>query len=304
MTQDYELEIIGDSGSIFRSFDVDGFRTIGVKKDEPFEIRFKNHTGNLIQVRFSLDGTDILTGEVASTKPTGKMWVVGAYDTMSLKSWPETNNGGARFVFTNKEKSVAVNTHGNTSGIGLIAAAVYVEYNGYYTNFNTPPYTWCINPPNITMPNMYKYGDVIYGSGTTGVINTGETFDTYDASNFSGGTYATSDVSIAASACNDVFTAASNVNIVAQPEENFAIGAGEYAAQQLNEVGGLLRPVLDDVIQIKYLPWSVLSKKISKQEQKTPNAFPGDKKNINLDKVPKVQKPKKQPLQEQYRFAS
>ena len=118
---DYNLKVISQDkrnvGSIFRTFNIDGDDIIGVEEHEPFELRFENNTYNAVQIRLSIDGTDVLTGKPASTKPKGDMFLVEPRGAMRLKAWPENMSGGARFVFATTEKSVAVNTHGNTAGI-------------------------------------------------------------------------------------------------------------------------------------------------------------------------------------------
>src|SRR5208283_463285 len=127
----FTLEIISHHPQFakksLRKYYVDGIETVGAWGDEPFEIRFKNNTYQKVQVKLSLDGTDILTGKLADTELSPKMWVVNAYDTLSLKAWPEDNNGGAGFVFTGADNSVAGHTHGNLSSRGIIAAAVFTE---------------------------------------------------------------------------------------------------------------------------------------------------------------------------------
>lgn len=251
---DYEFSIINEEEETYRIFDVGDERVIGVVKSEPFMIRFKNNTSSKVQVRLSVDGTDILTGDLASTKPTGKMWLVDAHKTLELKAWPETTNGGARFVFTSEKQSVAVNTHGNRDGIGLIAAAVYVEkpnsYRYFVSGFNS-----------FTM--MPKFGSSSYKTRSIGSNN--DDFQLFDSS--------------------------------------VAVGAGEHVEQKISETAGLYQPVLNDILQIRYMPWQKLQKLV--KTAKTSNAFPGDKskKLINLSNVPKVPKARtKKSKQEVQRF--
>ena len=67
----YSLEVISHHPTFknksLRKYYVDGIDTIGAWGDEPFEIVFKNNTWQKVQVKLSLDGTDILTGEPANT---------------------------------------------------------------------------------------------------------------------------------------------------------------------------------------------------------------------------------------------
>lgn len=253
---DYEFEIINNEDETYRTFNVDDENIIGIVKNEAFKIRFKNNTNQKVQVRLSVDGTDILTGDLASTKPTGKMWFVDAYKMLELRAWPETTNGGARFVFASEKQSVAVNTHGNRDGIGLIAAAVYVEKpHGFY---------------------YHTYGSnsfIKFGAGA------GAGAGRFGSSNRVPGLYK---------------------SIIRETCDSVAVGAGEHVEQNISETTGLYHPVLNDILQIRYMPWQKLQKLV--KSTKGSNAFPGDKpkKLINISKVPKVKS--KKPKQEVQRF--
>ena len=124
-----------------KKYGIDGVETIGVWGDESFAIRFHNNTPEDVQVKFSIDGTDILTGELADTNTAGQMWLVKRYNQICLSAWPENSKGGAAFVFTSANNGVALNTHGDISNRGIIAAAVFEE--GAPREIFTKSYTKC-----------------------------------------------------------------------------------------------------------------------------------------------------------------
>lgn len=132
---DYSLEIISHlpqfKGQRFVQHYVNGMNTIGVWGNEGYEIRFSNNSTRKVQLRLSIDGTDILTGEKATLDPQGKMWVVEAQQTLGLQAWPETTHSGARFVFASggDAATVAHNIHGDLSNKGIIGAAVFTDGN-------------------------------------------------------------------------------------------------------------------------------------------------------------------------------
>lgn len=81
MTNSYELDIISRhtkfDGKTLTKHHVDGIDTIGVWGEEPFEIVFRNNTHEKVQVRLSLDGTDVLTTTPATVQPYGKCgWLI------------------------------------------------------------------------------------------------------------------------------------------------------------------------------------------------------------------------------------
>lgn len=294
MSSDYELKVVCKSkknnNGVYKTFEVDGVDTIGVEKNEPFELRFKNNTNRRVQVRLSVDGTDILTGEVASTKSKGKMWMVEANSSMSLEAWPENDSNGARFLFGSLKNSVAVHTHGNLTGKGVIGAAVYTDAHspvyltyGYYGN--TTSGVWHNKP--VFSPTIYGSnaasginlrGGAIKSSGGIRGQSAGDTFDSFVQ-------------------CSETAT---SMNV-----SDVAVGAGEQVEQKIATAAGLTRPVLDDIVQVRYELWDVLSETLKKQAGKvkskaSPNPFPGDSiKGIDLKKTPRPAKQSK----EMVRFA-
>jgi hypothetical protein len=303
----YTLEIVSrhpkfNSRSL-RKYYVDGIETVGVWGDEPFEIRFKNNTWQKVQVKLTLDGTDILTGKPADTEVSKDMWVVNGYATLTLKAWPETNNGGAAFVFTSANNSVAVHTHGDLSSRGIIAAAVFTEGH-------VDPFTIKLNSPVEQHHHHHHYerskeyvpyypGPIWIGGGTYG--SGGITY----TSNNSGGSFGGTLSSNTISSCNNAAPAAAGgisdcfyMNEVsdgaasASLESLVSVGAGEHVDQKITYVTGLIKPVFTETVRVKYLWWDDLQEKLRTQTkaQPQPSGFPGDhdRKNIDLKCTPRI----------------
>lgn len=258
---EYELEIITKDKKgkekVFKLYEIDGIDTIGVNESEPFGIRLRNNTNSNIQARISIDGTDVITGELANTESKGQMWLVRAHDYMQIDAWPETNSGGARFVFGSEGNSVAKNTHGNLSAKGLIAAAIFTE---------------AYEPINFGIPkNTISNSDIYYGSSG---ISYGEYSGVVPCSAGVGETYSSN-----------------SINIKDSTKSGPAVGAGEYTEQTITKEAGLREPKFHEVIQLKYKWWNELREEISqyKEPPVAHNAFPGDaKKMIDLKSTPRV----------------
>jgi hypothetical protein len=264
----YTLDIISNhpdfSNKQLRKYNIDGIETVGAYGNEPFAIVFKNNSYQKVQVKLSMDGTDILTGELATTTASSKMWVVGANEKLELKAFPETNNGGSRFVFTSAENSVALNTHGDLSHRGIIAAAVFIE--GYVQ-------------PYLTFSGYYGCGSSGSNYGSRGILRS-QTICSSNSTN--------ARLTKSYEKCSDSIDGLS----LSEPESLVAIGAGEYTNQEIQYVTGLTKPVFSEVVRVKYMWWSDLEEKLqhSRVEDPNPTGFPGDKpiKNIDLSSVPKI----------------
>lgn len=320
--QNYTLEIISHhaqfDGKSLRKYYVDGIETVGAWGNEPFEVRFKNNTWQKIQVKISVDGTDIFTGKPADTEVSKDMWVVNGYATLSLKAWPENNNGGAGFVFTSAENSVAIHTHGNLSSRGIIAAAVFTEGHVEPTRINDPHYHYHYNYPNYTYPN-YTLGGIIgtYNvptwtvtsqgntggiSGNFGVLNNSVSSNTIDNNTFSSTLGNEGQNSATFDSLEEIGESqiSSSVNPsgrrAKKPLESLvAVGAGQHVDQKITYVTGLTKPVFSETVRVKYVWWDdlVASLRNNNVPVDHPSGFPGDGEkhnHINLRGTPRLPK--------------
>jgi hypothetical protein len=311
----YTLEIISHhpkfDGKALKKHYVEGIETVGAWGDEPFEIRFKNNTWQKVQVKISVDGTNVLTGKPADTLVSKDMWVVNGYAELKLKAWPETSNGGASFIFTSANNSVAVHTHGDLSNRGIIAAAVFTE--GHVEPIKiTPPIRVEEHhhhyPPYIpyTPPSPSPWYEPIWIYSTSD--NTGSKYgmrrsksftsnNTYKSSSAipaasGGGTYTSNSVfnnstlgSCDAGATFDCFSVELSDADSRGLEELVSVGAGEHVDQKITYVAGLIKPTFTETVRVKYLWWDELQEKLRahSKAQAQPSGFPGDVKHKNID---------------------
>jgi hypothetical protein len=313
MHKDYELEIVSHhkdfDGKTLRKYYVDGIEHVGAYGEEPFSIVFKNNTNEDVQLKISLDGTDILTGEKADTKVSPKMWLANARSSLVVKAFPEDNNGGARFIFTGSDNSVAAHTHGDLSSRGIIAVAVYVEGTYKYDwNKQVPrtvnePWGRLNNEPLYKAQN-YSNNSINYKGVESNTLKSSgpvrrrsiveKSFDGVEdlsdvgdcAPGVAGGSgFETMD-------CERERATVHSNSVNLRSEKLVAIGAGEHVEQKLKYVKGLIKPVFTETVRVKYVWYDDLVAKLEKEEQSQAHAsgFPGDRndKHIDLKNVPKV----------------
>lgn len=281
----YELEVISHlpqfAGKTLRPWFVDGIDTLGVFGDEPFELVFRNRTNEKIQVRLSVDGTDVLTGNKAHTYNTSEgMWVVNAHGTMSLKAWPETSERGRAFVFGKESNSVAAHTHGDLSSKGIIAAAVFTE--------------------SYKPPTYIRYGGFL-GGGLPGVYSNSISSDRIKNLSMD----ATKGVRPAHGPAR-----ADIMEVDREREAAPAVGAGQEMFQKIGTAQGLVQPVLNRVVRMKYIWWDDLEAKLLNQgfvrpSDRHPTGFPGDRERslANLGSTPTMGSAPSRPRIQIERFA-
>lgn len=298
--QNYTLEVISGhpkfKNQSLRKYYVDGIETVGAWGDESFEIRFKNNTFQKVQVKISLDGTDILTGHRADTEVSEDMWVVNGYGTLNIKAWPETNNGGASFVFTSAN-SVAVHTHGDLSCRGIIAAAVFAEghveppvkiVQHHHCNHHQHPWTYCwhCSPSwsNGTLTINTGSGNL---SGTT-ITNIGD-YSLGDSSLSVNNVYISNN--IGSVDCFNSSSVSTNNGNSKGLESLVAVGAGQHVDQKISYVSGLIKPTFTETVRVRYLWWDDLVSRLKETKTAVPHAsgFPGDPQHkMSLGTTPRI----------------
>lgn len=311
----YKLDIISQhpehQNKALRKHKVEAIDTVGVQMDEQFAIRFTNNTYQKVQVKISLDGIDIMTGELATTEPTQEMWVVQANSTLEISAWPETDNGGAALIFSHAGNSVAVHTNGDLSHRGIIAAAVYIE--GHVEPLTINPFTittivheypYWAQPyyyPYNHYYDPYYYGTRIvwnsnYGLGSGKICASSGSVSSNSMCGDVSGTYG--DVS-GTHACNSL---SANTETVQDQQSLPSVGAGQFTEQKIDHTVGLIKPILNETLQVRYLWWHELENKLSNQVVVIahPSGFPVDtKKRISLGNTPRIGTPNVAPAAEQ-----
>lgn len=292
----YSLEIISHHPTFrnksLRKYYVEGIETVGAWGDEPFEVKFTNHTWQKVQVKISVDGTDVLTGAPATTDAGKDMWVVNGYGTLSLKAWPETNNGGAQFVFTSANNSVAIHTHGDLSSRGIVAAAVFTEGHVEPITFNWPYKTEEHHHHHhypVRRSRGFDYWTTSIGGNSTLGGSIGGTYGSNSISYNNAAPSAAGESVFSCSLNDDSNTTSSNSRGL---ENLVAVGAGQHVDQKITYVAGLIKPTFAETVRVKYMWWDDLVSKLRQYNVPAPHAsgFPGDRKqvNINLGNTPRV----------------
>jgi hypothetical protein len=310
----YKLDVASlmpqHKGDRFQQYLIDNVPTIGAFGDEPYELRFYNKSNKKLQVRLSIDGTDIVTGERATTEPHGSMWVVDPYAKLVVKAWPETQKGGASFIFTNEEgKTVAANTHGDVSHKGIIAAAVFVE--GYVA---PPPRLGGSGGTGWSgMGGGQRYGG---GQGVLRSHTMGGSFERKgsDAAGSDGPVYAAA-AAAPASASMDFMSLEmergmepTSAGIRGTRSRSAAgTGAGAYQKQEIRNVAGLIKPTLETTIRLRYMWWDEVVAGLKSLGENwdqaiyhgdtIPSGFPGNPsfQGIDLKGTPRPHRPRPEP---------
>jgi len=130
------IEIVSDSGSIFRTIPHQSFRTDGTrviknylqaKKGENYGIVIRNNTPGRIGAVIAVDGRNIISGKRSELKNSEIMYIVNGYDSARYDGWRTSQDQVHRFYFTEPADSYSVKSFADSSAMGVIAVAIYRE---------------------------------------------------------------------------------------------------------------------------------------------------------------------------------
>jgi hypothetical protein len=133
---DITLEIVSDSGSVFRTIPQRSFRTNGTqviksyleaKKGENYGIVIRNNTPERIGAVIAVDGRNIISGKKSELKHSETMYIINGYDSARYDGWRTSQDQVHKFYFTEPDDSYSVKTFDDLSAMGVIAVAIYRE---------------------------------------------------------------------------------------------------------------------------------------------------------------------------------
>ncbi len=110
----------------------DGQRWIAGRGGHPYALRLHNRSPQRVLVVLSVDGLNVISGEVAAPDQSG--YVLEPWQRADITGWRKSHQSVARFVFTDPGRSYAGRT-GRPENIGVIGMAVFNEA----PEFRPPP---------------------------------------------------------------------------------------------------------------------------------------------------------------------
>ncbi|MCT4541869.1 hypothetical protein NSY55_27625 [Pseudomonas aeruginosa] len=120
-----ELSIVDrDQGSALPYYSQRGQRWVAGQNGHPYSLRLYNRSPGRVLVVLSVDGLNVINGEVASPDQTG--YVLEPWQSADITGWRKSRQEVAQFVFTDPGRSYASRT-GRPDNIGVIGMAVFNE---------------------------------------------------------------------------------------------------------------------------------------------------------------------------------
>lgn len=98
---------------------------IEARKGKEYAIRLRNPLGVRVAVALSVDGLNTIDAR-ETTATQARKWVLGPYETVTIRGWQTSEHDARRFEFTSEERSYG-RALGKTQNLGVISAAFFKE---------------------------------------------------------------------------------------------------------------------------------------------------------------------------------
>lgn len=118
------ITLIDDNGRSLPAADVDGRRYVIGNQGQAYRIGVENHSRDRFEVVSSVDGLDVIDGEMAALHKRG--YIVEPFSSLVIDGWRTSTETVAAFRFAAIEESYADRT-GQPRDIGVIGVAFFGE---------------------------------------------------------------------------------------------------------------------------------------------------------------------------------
>lgn len=98
---------------------------IEARKGKEYAIRLRNPFGVRVAVALSVDGLNTIDAR-ETTAAQARKWVLGPFETVTIRGWQTSQHDARRFEFTSEERSYG-RALGKTQNLGVISAAFFKE---------------------------------------------------------------------------------------------------------------------------------------------------------------------------------
>jgi len=104
---------------------------IEAREGAKYQVTVHNTSGERLAFVIAVDGLNAINGNRSSLASSEPMYVLGPYQTTTIKGWRRNLNKVARFVFVDEERSYAERTNQANGDLGWIRVAAFREQRSW-----------------------------------------------------------------------------------------------------------------------------------------------------------------------------
>jgi hypothetical protein len=131
-----KIEVITEGGSTLQNIPHKDFwkgethvikKYLEARRGENYGIFIRNNTSDRIGVVIAVDGRNIISGKKSDLKNSEDMYIVNSCETCQYNGWRTASDKIHKFYFTDVADSYAMKTFSDSTAMGVIAVAIYLE---------------------------------------------------------------------------------------------------------------------------------------------------------------------------------
>ena len=126
---DVSVEVAGSAAPLYHAVDGSGRHYFEAHEGRTYTLRIANRTHERLGTLVVVDGLNVISGErevVAHGRP-GRMYVLGAWETVEVRGWRTSLDQVRQFTFVDERASYAARSGKANSRMGWVEVAVYRE---------------------------------------------------------------------------------------------------------------------------------------------------------------------------------
>jgi hypothetical protein len=127
-----QLMVDGSAAPLYLSNRADMRRYFQAYAGRNYAIVVHNTTGQRLGVNIAVDGLNVVSGTRSTLSPDEQMYVLGPWETTTIRGWRTSLNDIQRFVFVDEQRSYASRTGQANADMGWIRVQSYREQRPWW----------------------------------------------------------------------------------------------------------------------------------------------------------------------------
>jgi hypothetical protein len=124
---DVRVLVQGQSAPLFQSWDQGQRFYFQAFQGRRYALELHNNTGERVGVLVAVDGLNVVNGERSNLRSGEAMYVLGPWETTTIRGWRSSLNDVRQFVFVDEERSYAERTGQANGDMGWIRVLTFRE---------------------------------------------------------------------------------------------------------------------------------------------------------------------------------
>ncbi len=128
-----QLQVDGGTAPLYLSPRGDARRYFEAFAGRNYAVVLRNTTGERLGVLISVDGLNAVSGQRSHLSPDEQMYVLGPWETTTIRGWRTSLDDIQRFVFVDEQRSYAERTGQANADMGWIRVLAFREQRAWWT---------------------------------------------------------------------------------------------------------------------------------------------------------------------------